>query len=105
MPGSAALTAGSTVEADAPVPALAGAQEYPPPTDTTVPNSSTTVGASASTVVTSSTTDANSDASTALPFTGGDVVGLITIGIGALGAGYALMRSGTRRPDGAGNKS
>jgi hypothetical protein len=77
------------------LPAIAGAQEYPGPTDTTVPASSTTVAPEGSTVP---TTDPAPNATATLPFTGGDVVGLLTIGLGALGGGYALMRSGARRP-------
>jgi hypothetical protein len=36
-----------------------------------------------------------------LPFTGGDVVGLSLIGIGALAGGTALVRSGRRKAVGA----
>jgi hypothetical protein len=79
------------------LPVIAGAQEYPPPTDTTVA-SSTTVGPSGSTVPTP-TTDPGTDSneSSTLPLTGGDILGLVTIGVGALGGGYALARSGRRR--------
>ncbi|HEY5015011.1 MAG TPA: hypothetical protein VIK61_20160 [Acidimicrobiia bacterium] len=36
-----------------------------------------------------------------LPFTGGDVVGLSLIGIGAVAGGTALVRSGRRKAVGA----
>jgi hypothetical protein len=36
-----------------------------------------------------------------LPFTGGDVVGLSLIGVGALAGGTALVRSGRRKAVGA----
>ena len=76
------------------IPAIAGAQEYPPPTNTSVPSSSTTVAGATSTLSGSSTT---ADESTTLPFTGGDVAGLVTIGIGAVGVGYALTRTRRRK--------
>ena len=38
---------------------------------------------------------------TSLPFTGGDVVGLSLIGIGAVAGGTALVRSGRRKAAGA----
>ena len=40
---------------------------------------------------------AESSGSGSLPFTGGDVVGLSLIGIGALAGGTALVRSGRRK--------
>jgi hypothetical protein len=39
--------------------------------------------------------------SSSLPFTGGDVVGLSLIGIGAVAGGTALVRSGRRKAVGA----
>jgi hypothetical protein len=43
--------------------------------------------------------DTSNDGS--LPFTGGDVVGLSLIGIGAVAGGTALVRSGRRKAAGA----
>jgi hypothetical protein len=77
------------------LPAIAGAQEYPPQTA-----SSTTVAEQGSTVPTTApVTDSTvtPQAASQLPFTGGDIVGLTALGLGAAGGGYALMRSGRRR--------
>jgi hypothetical protein len=53
---------------------------------------------SASTVVTPSTAvSAQTSNDGSLPFTGGDVVGLSLIGIGAVAGGTALVRSGRRK--------
>jgi hypothetical protein len=91
------LLAVGAVTAGLSIPAIAGAQEYPPPTNTSVPSSSTTVAAATSTLPTSSTTVEAAEESTTLPFTGGDVAGLVTIGIGAIGVGYALKRTARRK--------
>ncbi len=48
------------------------------------------------TAVSNSTSDTGS-----LPFTGGDVVGLSLIGVGAVAGGTALVRSGRRKAVGA----
>jgi hypothetical protein len=44
---------------------------------------------------------ASSSPDSSLPFTGGDVVGLSLIGIGAVAGGTALVRSGRRKAVGA----
>jgi hypothetical protein len=45
----------------------------------------------------SQTGSAGANSSGSLPFTGGDVVGLTIIGLGAVGGGAVLARSGRRR--------
>lgn len=52
--------------------------------------------APAATIVNSSPTRHNDG----LPFTGGDIVGLSLIGIGAVAGGAALVRSNRRKADG-----
>lgn len=52
---------------------------------------------SASSVPTPSTAVSAQSSNDSLPFTGGDVVGLSLIGIGALAGGTALVRSGRRK--------
>jgi hypothetical protein len=52
-------------------------------------------------VVPTSAVSANTSNDGSLPFTGGDVVGLSLIGIGAVAGGTALVRSGRRKAAGA----
>jgi len=52
-------------------------------------------------VVPTSAVQADTSREGALPFTGGDVVGLSLIGIGAVAGGTALVRSGRRKSVGA----
>jgi hypothetical protein len=50
---------------------------------------------------TSKVSSASTSPDSSLPFTGGDVVGLSLIGIGAVAGGTALVRSGRRKAVGA----
>jgi hypothetical protein len=50
---------------------------------------------------TSKVSAASTSPGSSLPFTGGDVVGLSLIGIGAVAGGTALVRSGRRKAVGA----
>jgi len=53
------------------------------------------------TTPTTNVSAAASSPGSSLPFTGGDVVGLSLIGIGAVAGGTALVRSGRRKTAGA----
>jgi hypothetical protein len=54
-------------------------------------------GTEATGVVPTTNVGASSSSEGSLPFTGGDVVGLSLIGIGAVAGGTALVRSGRRK--------
>jgi cyanophycinase-like exopeptidase len=58
-------------------------------------------GAESTAVVPTTAVKANTSNEGTLPFTGGDVVGLSLIGIGAVAGGTALVRSGRRKSVGA----
>jgi hypothetical protein len=58
-------------------------------------------GADSTAVVPTSAVRADASSEGSLPFTGGDVVGLSLIGIGAVAGGTALVRSGRRKSVGA----
>ena len=58
-------------------------------------------GTESTVVVPTSAAQHETSSSGTLPFSGGDVVGLSLIGIGALAGGTALVRSGRRKAVGA----
>jgi hypothetical protein len=58
-------------------------------------------GSASSTPTPSQGVSAQTSNDGSLPFTGGDVVGLSLIGVGALAGGTALVRSGRRKAVGA----
>ena len=58
-------------------------------------------GTESTAVVPTTAVKADTSSEGSLPFTGGDVVGLSLIGIGAVAGGTALVRSGRRKAVGA----
>ncbi|MDQ1495273.1 MAG: hypothetical protein QOG69_1756 [Actinomycetota bacterium] len=58
-------------------------------------------GTESTAIVPTTAVKANTSSQSTLPFTGGDVVGLSLIGIGAVAGGTALVRSGRRKSVGA----